>query len=253
MRFKLKKSTAILAIACGAVCLAGLGAGIAMSQNEGLTLEQLVRQAEKKSEAMQGGLTDLVAGAEKRSEIYQPQVSSMIDQNKLALKKAVPFMKDGLPFQYDQAMNGESDDVPASNGVVYIAVSFSMPTLELRQLAVEARKAGAALVIQGPVRGSFKETLRMSQKVFEGSEDGEGMQVDPRVFQQYHVTRVPAFIVANDGVQDCAEEGLECQRAEVPFDVVRGNISLKAALKLLSEKGNVAPDVARRALNKLEG
>ena len=46
---------------------------------------------------------------------------------------------------------------PEEEGALYIAVSLTMPKPALRQLALDANKAGAKVVIRGLVNGSFEQ------------------------------------------------------------------------------------------------
>jgi conjugal transfer pilus assembly protein TrbC len=231
----------------GAVALAALS-GVVIAQNNGMSIEEMVQSAHRKAEARKDEAKAAIAGVEERAEDYGEQATALKAENQLAMKGAAPFMKDGLPFSaegYDYA------DEPVEEGAVYIAVSLSMNPDDLRRIVSDASKAGAHVVIQGPVNGDMAQTMKLLSKVFrEGDE--LGIELDPRVFQQYGVTRVPTFISTRQGVAVC-EEGLDCQRTAEPHDVVRGNITVDKALEILSTKGDAAPEVSKRALNRLRG
>lgn len=137
---------------------------------------------------------------------------------------------------------------PKAGGVVYVAVSFSMPPADLRRLAREAQTAGALVVIQGLVRGSFKETAVAARQVFDESSLG-GVAIDPNIFRAFDIRAAPTFIAADSPVQPCAS-GLDCRPVAPAHDRVAGNISLSEALRILGE-GDQAASVARAAAARL--
>ena len=220
-------------------------AGLVLAQAViGPTIEDLVDQAQARADALKGTLTGVDPQATMdRAQQYRGDAQALSAGNRDRLRKGLSFL--APEYQADPYL----DDDQISDGVVYIAVSLSMPKASLRQLARDAEKAQAVLVIRGLLDGSFTKTQAALKGVFVEGEPA-GLIIDPRVFQQYHVERVPSFISATDEVQPC-DDGLDCNRPDVPFDVVRGNVSLGQALHLLADKGTEAPDVARRALSRM--
>ena len=228
-----------------AIVLAACLGGVVLAQTKGgASLEDIIRAAQTKANAQQGAAQAIVDGQSTRYEAYQARAAALTAGNAERLKKGLGLYGSDVPSD----VSGE--DVPTIDGAVYVAVSLSMPKDTLRKIVEDAHKANAAVVIQGPVGGSFKTTFKLMLADFGGIDQG-GVQIDPRVFRQYHITQVPAVVVARDAVPDCSS-GIDCQRSDVPFDIVRGNISLDAALKLLAEKGQAAPDIAAAALARLE-
>ena len=228
-----------------AVVLAACLGGVVFAQtHEGVSLEDIVRRAQTKANAQQDAAQQIIDGQANRYEAYQANAQALTAGNAARLKKGLGLFGTDVPSD----LAGET--LPTTDGAVYVAVSLSMPRDTLRKIVEDAHKANAAVVIQGPVGGSFKRTFKLMLDDFGGIDEG-GIQIDPRVFRQYHITQVPAVVVAQDAVPDCTS-GIDCQRADVPFDIVHGNISLDAALKLLAEKGQAAPDIAVAALARLE-
>ena len=231
----------ILAGLAGATLLGGLVLAQALT---GPNIEDLVNQAQSRADTMKGTLTGLDPQSTiERAKQYQSDAQALSSGNRDRLRKGLNFL--APEYRVDPYLA----DNQVSDGVIYIAVSLSMPKASLRQLARDAEKAQAVLVIRGLLDGSFTKTQAALKGVFVEGEPA-GLIIDPRVFQQYHVERVPSFISATDEVQPC-DEGIDCNRPDVPFDVVRGNVSLAQALHLLADKGTVAPDVARRALSRM--
>jgi conjugal transfer pilus assembly protein TrbC len=220
--------------------------GVAMAQTTGPDIEDLVRTAEARAAQTRAALTgvdpeDTMA----KSLRYQEDAEALSAGNRGRLRAGMAFLSQD--FRIDPYADPGADMGP---GVVYVAVSLSMPRSSLRQLARDAHTAGAVLVIRGLVDNSFIKTQRLLKEVFVEGEEA-GLVIDPRVFQQFKVNEVPAVIAAPKEVQSC-EDGLDCVRTDVPYDVVRGNISLQQALTLLAQKGEAAPAASRRALSKLE-
>ncbi len=240
-KFVIIAGLAGLAGLAGASLLAGFVLAQALS---GPSIEDLVNQAQARADVMKGSLTGLdPQAAVDRAQQYRSDAQTLSAGNRDRLRKGLGFLAPEYradPYLADEQVSG---------GVIYIAVSLSMPKASLRQLARDAEKAQAVLVIRGLLDGSFTKTQAALKGVFVEGEPA-GLIIDPRVFQQYHVERVPSFISATDEVQPC-EEGFDCARPDVPFDVVRGNVSLAQALHLLADKGTAAPDTARRALVRM--
>ena len=134
---------------------------------------------------------------------------------------------------------------PPRAGVIYVAVSFSMPPADLRRLARDAHDAGAVLVIRGLVRGSFQETLKAARQVFDEASLA-GVMIDPNVFRAFDVRAVPTFIAAAAPVEPCGP-GVDCVPATPAHDRVSGNISLGEALRRLEGAGEVGAPAAAAA------
>jgi conjugal transfer pilus assembly protein TrbC len=225
------------------LALAGIFA-VSIAQDAGPTIEDLVKSATQRADAMREQLGDISGSTDRKVQAYQQQAQSLAQGNRDRIRQGLSYLGQGY--------TEESLDpiVQNKNGVVYVAVSLSMPTASLRQLVRDAEKAGVQVVIQGPVKGSFKETITRLRSVFSEGEIA-GIAIDPRVFEQYKIERVPAFIAAPEEVQGC-EQGLDCDRGDVPHDILRGNVTLAYALKAISDQGDAAPLAAREALGRLE-
>jgi conjugal transfer pilus assembly protein TrbC len=214
----------------------------------GKVARNLVDLAEARSKSLEGSLKDWTDQLKDRSQTYQAEAASLAAANRQQLKRGMTMLKDD-PFFGDAAALEETDQ--PSEGVVYVAVSLTMPRAALRQLAADANRAGAMVVVRGFVEGSPAKTMAAARQIFDEDSAG-GLAIDPQVFRAYGVQTVPTFIVATSPVTPC-QEGLDCTSDATPNDQVRGNISLAAALKLLAEQGQAAPHVASRALKRLGG
>ena len=232
-----------------ALTLQGFPALAQQDQGElGKVARNLVDLAEARSKSLEGSLKDWTDQLKDRSQTYQAEAASLAAANRQQLKRGMTMLKDD-PFFGDAASLEEADK--PSEGVVYVAVSLTMPRAALRQLAADAHRAGAMVVVRGFVEGSPAKTMAAARQIFDEDSAG-GLAIDPQVFRAYGVQTVPTFIVATSPVTPC-QEGLDCTSDATPNDQVHGNISLAAALKLLADQGQAAPHVASSALKRLGG
>lgn len=120
--------------------------------------------------------------------------------------------------------------------IVLVFASFSMPQETLKQLANDLKKIKGALVIRGLINNSFKATSLYLQKV------GEGVLLDPTLFDKFNITSVPTFIITEGDVK--AEQ--------IPkHDRLRGNVSLRFALERSLKEGETKG--TSLLLKKLQG
>jgi type-F conjugative transfer system pilin assembly protein TrbC len=133
---------------------------------------------------------------------------------------------------------------PALRGEVLIFISSSMPKASLVQWLKEAKQLGAAIILMGFINNSLPETEAYFAPVFKEVEES-GIEINPTLFNTYHITAVPAVVVTTGS--------LACNSIESPsFDLVMGNTSLSAALKIIAEKGELG-SIAKQKLAQLKG
>ncbi len=119
---------------------------------------------------------------------------------------------------------------------IFVFASFSMPEAALKQLASDLKKVNGALVIRGLINNSFKTTSLYLQKL------GEGVLLDPTLFEKFNVTTVPTFIIV---------EG-DLKSDQTPkHDRLRGNVSLQFALERAVKEGEIKS--SNLLLDKLQG
>ncbi len=115
-------------------------------------------------------------------------------------------------------------------GAVYF-VSFSIPEEGLKRMLGETRHYGIPATLRGMVNNDLKTT---AEAVLSLVKDGatDGVQIDPTLYTQYSIRSVPSLVV----------------RCQAGYDVVRGNIHVKQALKKVAQTGDCA-QVARQILD----
>lgn len=243
MRFKLPKIRPYQVTLALAVTLCA-EATVVFGQTTAPTIQDLVRQATARADALREQMGDISGTTAQKVQAYRQQAEDLTAGNADRVRQGLPLLGQGY------SKDSLDSITPNKDGVVYVAVSLSMPVPALRQLVTDAEKAKVQVVIQGPINGSFKQLIERMRSVFSENEIA-GIAIDPRVFEQYRIDQVPAFVSAPVPVEGCPS-GLDCERDEVPHDILRGNVTLAYALKSLSEQGDVAPLAAKDALERLD-
>lgn len=106
-----------------------------------------------------------------------------------------------------------------SNSKIYIFISFSMPDSALKSYAAEAESAGAILVIRGLKNNSFLETKAKADEL------GISFNIDPNLFEKYHIASVPVIVVDNNREQSHGQ-----------IKKLTGHIALSDALRIMKEE-----------------
>ena len=122
-----------------------------------------------------------------------------------------------------------------------VLVSFSMPKEALQNLAQQADKAGAVLVLRGLVEDSLDKTAKAIQAVV-GSGTDTTFQVNPNVFRTYGVQDVPSFVIAKPPAN--ADSDSTCEPG-TDYVAVRGDVTLEYALRKLGENPSFAATAGR--------
>lgn len=125
---------------------------------------------------------------------------------------------------------------------LYVFVSFSLGKTALLNLALDAKRYGATLVLRGFKDGSYLKTVQALQKIIWKS--GQGVIVDPELFTLFNVTAVPTIVLAKP-FQLAALE-----RTQTPLhDRLMGHVSLHYALEKFAELGDLQQE-AQSVLQK---
>lgn len=115
---------------------------------------------------------------------------------------------------------------------VIIFISFSMPENSIKQWMSDAEKIQAPVVVRGLINNSFKETMQRMSKLTQDNHGG--LQLDPTVFHDFHIDKVPAMVVNNGH----------------DFDVIYGNVTLPFALKKVADKNDAVSIIAENSLKE---
>lgn len=114
-----------------------------------------------------------------------------------------------------------------------VFMSFSIPDETWLQLSQGITEVDGVFVLQGLPNNSFRE---FANRLVALREKGLAVQVDidPKKFKDYEVTRVPTFVISEDGL----------------FDKVTGNVSVGFAIDLMARQGDSA--IAKSLMNRLK-
>ncbi|NEX91207.1 type-F conjugative transfer system pilin assembly protein TrbC [Caulobacter sp. 17J65-9] len=241
----------VVATAVGSLVMAAAiswaGAATAQSQDAvSSEVRRLIDDANKRAEALKSDLGGFANQVETRGNPYQAEAARLAAENQARVRRGFGMIGGDV---FGQAV-GDPLAGPEQEGVLYVAVSFSMPPAALKALATEAQTIGGKVVIRGLVNGSFEQTLAAAKQVFD-PQSVAGIAIEPQVFRAYRVTRVPTFIVATAPVTPC-QDGVDCTSAATPHDKISGNITTAEALRQLALDGSEAPNVARSFLADLQ-
>ena len=102
---------------------------------------------------------------------------------------------------------------------ILLFTSLSVPAESWRQVARDAARIGAPLVLRGVGEGSLRVTVKRIGARLGGAE--AGVAIDPRLFRLFGVTLVPAVVVVPGGVPPCESRGCADDPAP-PHDRVTG-------------------------------
>jgi len=129
-----------------------------------------------------------------------------------------------------------------SEGRFYIFVSFSMGEKALENLAHEAGRYGATLVLRGFKDGSYRKTAQALQKII--TITGQGFIIDPELYSLFAITAVPTFVLTKPFSLTTIE------RTQTPLhDRLQGHVSAQYTLETFVNAGDLK-EVAKAFLQK---
>lgn len=123
---------------------------------------------------------------------------------------------------------------------VFVFVSFSMKSETLQKLAADARKVGGSLIFRGFKNDSWKDT---SAAIRGFNLSGASAQVNPNLYKQFKITRVPAFVLVKSNAMTSLDEN-GCS-LDADFIGVYGDVSLRYAIENIRDSS--PPDFAQQA------
>ena len=130
----------------------------------------------------------------------------------------------GNPGKKDNAAKTSFAFRTPSSRELIVFVSLGMPDAALKQLALEAEKTKARLVIRGLIDNSFKTTMTRLQEL------KIPVEIDPTLFDLFEVKRVPTFIRCKMSPEGAVKEN---------HDRLTGNIFIRDALEKFKQWGEL--------------
>lgn len=127
---------------------------------------------------------------------------------------------------------------------IIIFVSFSMPKQSLKNWMRDAEKIHAPVVIRGLINNSFKETTKSMMELTKDNHGG--VQLDPTVFEYFHIDKVPAVVVTTNAA--CSQH----QSCPENYDVIYGDVTLRFALQKIADQNDSVSMIALNALKEFK-
>ena len=127
------------------------------------------------------------------------------------------------------------DSVLKPRPVLQIFVSASMPRQLLKAYTREASRYDGVLVFRGLPHGSFKKFTDLVMDISD-EKHPTAMQIDDEAFRGFDIKVVPTIVLSKPVSM------FDEQTKIGKFDKVRGNITIKGALELFSNKGDLSYD-----------
>ena len=138
---------------------------------------------------------------------------------------------------------------PRRGAEIIVFTSLSVPGAAWREWSREAARIGAPLVLRGVARGGLRATVKRLGAHFQ---ENTAAAIDPRLFRLFGIEAVPAVAVVPGGVPPCSSRG--CSKDTLPpHDLIKGNVGLDAALRIVAYEGGPGRETARHYLGKLGG
>lgn len=78
---------------------------------------------------------------------------------------------------------------------------------------------------------------------------GTGVELNPIWFKRFHIDKVPAVVVVPKGSACFKSDSCHQER---DYDVMTGDITLSAALKVMRDRGQFTQSIVQEALNQLQ-
>jgi conjugal transfer pilus assembly protein TrbC len=249
----MKYSVQILAITALAACSA-IGGALAQASDGQIDLASIrARGAEQTAEA-----EALAANARERAKTLTSEAASNAEEAKAngrtyASQAPRPAATNSA-FDFDKMVADAGDMAKDGLGEAprFIAfASLSMPAQSLRQMMDDVTRAGGVVVFRGLTQGSAKVMTDALAKVLKPGERLDGVGIDPRLFQAFNVSEVPAYVVTASDFDLCS--GFDCTSAVPPYDRMNGNVTAEYALRSFAEGGGPGARIAAQHLARLTG
>lgn len=172
-----------------------------------------------------------------KKQIVEPRIN-ITEENK---KTAYEIIENSQSIVHE-ALETSSDMSKYTRKELYtdflIFTSFSIGEKNLENLIKLASEYNGAVILRGFKNGSVKDTAAFISNI---SSTKEGVLIDPNLFKEYQITKVPTFVLTKpcEGVID----GSNCK---LIYDKLVGNVSPRYALERFAARGELSVDAKER-------
>ena len=195
--------------------------------------EQTVQDIESKTEKNKSHYKSLIAENQKQYLKTKPEIKKAVKQAQDAFKahaQSLKIDKKDKGSIIDQivqnAKNLDAQKQANKPRGIIVFVSFAMPKSLLLSYYKQVQLYGGRLVIRGLIENSFKKTITAmgvdKNNIPLKAREIPIMDINPKLFRNYKVTRVPTILLSHKG----------------KTDKFTGSVSLKYALDEASQKGD---------------
>lgn len=165
-------------------------------------------------------------GVSAQDRAWMKQQQSELQVFKESLKDqtmSLPPAQQDLVTRLQQGIAQDQPDGEKKTFQAIYFVSLGLPHEGLLPMLQDAHRYGIPATIRGLLNNDLRQT---ASAMFELTKEDKniGVQVDPTLFSDYHITAIPALVVNCPGHSD----------------VIRGSLPLKDALQKVAEKGDCA-------------
>lgn len=137
------------------------------------------------------------------------------------------------------------------NYQVIAFVTLGMPQEGLLRLARDVKRVGGVMVLRGTKHGldpgMWQKSLEAMKPV---ADTGVELQINPPLFDQFKITRVPTIVVSPGGVSEKACGEAECKNPA--FGKIIGDVTLAYAMDLLADRKDGVGKLARDLGDRLQ-
>ncbi len=156
---------------------------------------------------------------------------------------------DALMSRYDRSAPELSPT--DSDEQLLIFISASVPQESLRNLAQQAARLNAPLILRGVVDGDLPATAKFMRDILGDEEPRARAMIDPTLFDRFGVKQVPAVVMVPGGA--CVAGARACPKVTPAHVHVAGDVTLDYALDHIARTHPESRTLANSLHERLEG
>mgnify|MGYP000991618260 CR=1 FL=1 len=252
--FRRAVSTRISILILGLAAALAVG-GPALAQNPPVITEADIEQARRETPSVTE--QDIELARQKVAMPSEAELRSAPVQGSPNIE-ALPQPLNRTPIDLEALARGYASQseamaqVPglATGPELLVFVSLSLPRPTLQRLVDQAAQAKASIVIRGFANGSLRDTVAQVQGLI-GSPQ-VSLQIDPRAFDRFALTRVPAFVLVRAGPRPVSCASGSCAPVD-SFLRTSGDVSLDYALEYMQRSTPRFGPAAETFLKRIRG
>ena len=172
--------------------------------------------------------------SKKIKAITMPEFKATEEDKKCAseiIEKSQGVINESLGISHGKAHGNK----PYTDFLIF--ASFSLGEKNLENLIKSASEYEGVVVLRGLKNSSFKETAEF---ISQFTKEKEGVLIDPNLFKEYQVLKVPSFVLTKPCDRDIQSN------CKIVFDKLIGAVSPRYALERFIERGELKEEARKR-------